>query len=98
MNKYGRQLFIIRDWGQKLGFNIEMWKCLQEYYGLENIDLLVLPNDADVVDQIKKSILEVKPAKIFMDSRIFIVDSKIFSLTKHLSHVSELNRILKKIE
>ena len=96
MNKYGRQLFIIREWGQKLGFNIEMWKCLQEYYGLENTDLLVLPNDADAVDQIKKSILEVKPAKIFMDSRIFIVDSKIFPLTKHLSQVSELNRVLKK--
>ena len=38
MNKYGRQLFIIREWGQKLGFNIEIWKCLQEYYGLENIN------------------------------------------------------------
>jgi hypothetical protein len=91
-----KQLFVIREWGRNLGFNLEIRKCLEEYYGIENVDVLIIPNHARADIAIMDAIHQTKPINVFFDSRIFIVDAKIFALTKHLNHISTLNINLKK--
>lgn len=91
-----RHLYVIREWGRDLGLNTEIKKCLEEYYGIENVEVLIVPNHIRADIAMMDAIHEFKPAYIYMDSRIFIVNSKMLSLVKHLIEITFLNLKLKK--
>jgi len=87
-------IFLVREWGRDLGFNLEIGKCLEEYYGNENVEMIVIPNNVNIVNFFIQLISEKRPLRIYMDTRIFIVDASLNSLTGHLIDVSIVNRIL----
>lgn len=92
--KYGH-LFIVREWGKDLGFNLEIEKCLREYHGDENVEVIVIPNDANILEFFINLVSNKIPKRIYLDSRIFIVDATLPSLIRHLVEVSAINRLLK---
>jgi len=96
INEGKKQLFVVREWGSELGFNLEIRKCLEEYHGPENVEFLIIPNKAKAHITILDAIQHFKPTNIYIDTRIFIVDAKVFNLARHLREVSTLNLELKK--
>lgn len=88
-------LFIVREWGENIGANQEVLKCLIEFYGSKNVEIAIVPNEANIVDFFRNIVLLKNPSRIYVDTRIFIVDAAMFSLTRHLTDVSIINRILK---
>lgn len=92
--KLKSHILLVREWGRDLGFNLEIGKCLEEHYGNENVEIIVIPNNANIVNFFSQLISEKKPLRIYMDTRIFIVDATLYSLTGHLIDVSIVNRIL----
>lgn len=88
-------LFIVREWGENYGINQEILKCLIQFYGAKNVEIAVIPNEANIVDFFRNIVKLKNPSRIYIDTRIFIVNASMFSLTKHLADVSVVNRILK---
>ena len=60
--KYGH-LFIVREWGKDLGFNLEIEKCLREYHGDENVEVIIIPNDANIFQFFVNLIFHKMPKK-----------------------------------
>lgn len=96
MNRSNRNILVVREWGKDSGFNLEIAQCLREFYGNKNVDVVVIPNNNNALDFATKVIISKKPQRIFMDTRIFIVNAAMPSLLRHLVEVSKLNRILRK--
>ena len=96
MDSSNGNIFVVREWGKDLGFNLEIAQCLREFYGDNNVDVLVIPNTQNTIEFFRKVLITKNPQRIFMDTRIFIVDAAMPSLLKHLVEVSRLNRILRK--
>jgi len=92
--KYGH-LLIVREWGKDLGFNIEIEKCLREYHGNENVEVIIIPNGANILEFFVNLVSNKMPKRIYVDTRIFIVDAAMPSLIKHLIEVSAINKFLK---
>lgn len=90
-------LFIVREWGSALGLNVELYKCLQEYYGKDKVIQVVVPNESNILVYILGMLRDYSPKTIWVDTRIFIVDAHIRNLHKHLKEVSQLNFILNKL-
>ena len=88
-------LFIVREWGENLGANQEVLKCLIQFYGAAKVEIAVIPNGANIVDFFRNIVMLKNPSRIYVDTRIFIVDASMYSLTRHLTDVSIINRILK---
>lgn len=95
MNLSNRYLFVVREWGKDLGFNLEIEKCLREFHGNDNVEVFIIPNNQNIVSFFVNLISIRKPKRIYMDTRIFIVDAALLSLTRHLTEVSVVNRLLK---
>ena len=93
--KSNLHLLIVREWGEKLGTNQEILKCLIQFYGTKNVEIAVIPNEVNIVDFFRNIVLLKNPSRIYVDTRIFIVDASVLSLTKHLADVNIVNRILK---
>ena len=91
-------IFIVREWGSALGLNVELYKCLQEYYGKDKVIQIVVPNESNILDYILSKVVDHPPKTIWVDTRIFIVDARLRHLHKHLKEVSQLNFILNKLE
>ena len=90
-------LFIVREWGLALGLNVELYKCLQEYYGKEKVTQIVVPNNSNILAHILELVTNHSPKTIWVDTRIFIIDAHILNLHQHLKEVSQLNSILKEL-
>lgn len=92
--KYG-YLLIVREWGKDLGFNLEIERCLREYHGNENVEVVIIPNDANILEFFVNLIHDKMPKRIYVDTRIFIVDAAMPCLTRHLAEVSAIHGVLK---
>ena len=88
-------LLIVREWGKDLNFNLEIENCLKEFYGNENVEVAVIPNNENVVNFFSDLVSVRRPVRIYLDTRIFIVNSALPHLIRHLTEVSMVNRILK---
>jgi hypothetical protein len=95
MDKCIQHLFVVREWGRDLGFNLEIEKCLREFHGHENVDVIVIPNNANIFEFFANLMSSKVPKRIYLDSRIFIVDAYMPSLTKHLVEVSAVRSLFK---
>ena len=96
MNNCNINLFVVREWGKDLGFNLEIVQCLREFYGDKNVEMIVIPNDQNAIDFLRKVLMNIKPRRVFLDTRIFIVDAAMPSLLRHLVEVSRVNRMFRK--
>ena len=94
IRKYG-YLLIVREWGKDLGFNLEIEKSLREHHGDESVEVIIIPNDANIFEFFVNLISDKMPKRIYLDTRIFIVDATVLSLMWHLTEVSAINRLLK---
>ena len=95
MGKSDLHLLIVREWGENLGTNQEVLKCLIQFYGVKNVEIAIIPNEANIVDFFRNTVIPKNPFRIYVDTRIFIVDASMISLTSHLADVGIINRILK---
>lgn len=88
-------LFIVREWGVNLGSNVELLKCLNEFYGEGNVTQIVVPNNANFLNFVLPLLDKAWGVNIWLDTRVFIVDARVKSLLVHLSDVGKLNFYLK---
>lgn len=95
MNRRHGHLFIVREWGKELGFNIEIEKCLRESYGNSNVEVVIIPNTANILEFFVNLISDKRPQRVYVDTRIFIVNAAFASLTRHLVEVSAIRKLLK---
>ena len=86
---------MVRQWGRDLGFNLEIEKCLREFHGDENVETIVIPNNANILEFFANLVSSKMPKRIYLDTRIFIVDASMLSLTKHLVEVSAVHNLFK---
>ena len=95
MDKSSGYVFVVRDWGRDLGFNLEIEKCLREFHGHENVELIAIPNNASIFEFFTNMMSSKMPKRIYLDTRIFIVDATMLSLAKHLAEVSAVHNLFK---
>lgn len=94
MDISNRYILVVREWGKDLGLNLEIEKCLREFHGKENVEVIVIPNQDNILKFFENLISIKMPQRIYLDTRIFIVDAAMPSLARHLTEVSVINRLL----
>lgn len=98
MNGSHGNLLIVREWGKDLGMNLEIEKCLREFHGNANVEVIIVPNNANILEFFANMVSIKMPKRIYLDTRIFIVDAAITSLMRHLTEVSAVNKLLKSLQ
>lgn len=77
-------LFVSRQWGASAGFNLELLKSAQEFYGRELITYHILENSVSILDHLREQFSRENYKYLLLDTRCLIVDASFPSLIQHI--------------